>query len=159
MDSPSQNQPTTNDTHHTMFDKNESTLSDRNRTILEFTTAGILGSLTLVGTAAAEPSAVIPLVSNGGFCGGTIETVVNSLLQLALYGGFAMSIFGYIGANAIIGIPGIDENQEERLKQMQSSSIRRGVKIFAVPVLVVALNEVTNGALPIADCLNVTPWL
>jgi len=158
MDSPSQNKPATNHTHHIMSNKNESDPSDRSRTILEFATAGILGSLTLVGTAAAEPSVALQF-SAGGFCGGNIETVVNSLLQLALYGGFAMSIFGYIGANAVIGIPGIDENQEERLKQMQSSAVRRGVKIFAVPVIIVALNSVTNGALPIADCLNVTPWL
>lgn len=129
------------------------------RTILKLATSGIVGSLLFVAPALAVPTGGIPLASNGGFCGTEIANVVNTILQLALYGGFAMTVVGYIGANAIIGIPGVDENQEERMKKMQSSSVRRGMKIFAVPIIIVAINEITGGALPIADCLNLTPWL
>jgi hypothetical protein len=142
-----------------MFDKTDLSITIRQRRTATLATAGILGSLLLVAPAAAQEPIGVPLQSAGGFCGTTIATVVNTILQLALYGGFAMTILGYLGANAIIGIPGVNENQEERMKQMQSSAVRRGLKIFAVPIVIVAINSITGGALPIADCLKLTPWV
>lgn len=142
-----------------MFDNIDLNISIHQRRTAKLATAGVFGSLLLVTPAAAQGPIGLPLQSAGGLCGTTIATVVNTMLQLALYGGFAMTILGYLGANAVIGIPGVDENQEERMKQMQSSAVRRGLKIFAVPVVIVAINSITGGALPIADCLQLTPWV
>jgi len=142
-----------------MFDNIDLNISIHQRRTAKLATAGVFASLLLVTPAAAQGPIKLPLQSAGGLCGTTIATVVNTMLQLALYGGFAMTILGYLGANAVIGIPGVDENQEERMKQMQSSAVRRGLKIFAVPVVIVAVNSITGGALPIADCLQLTPWV
>jgi len=109
------------------------------------------GSLFLVTPAAAQ--------SAGGLCGTQIETVFNSLMQLALYGGFGLAVLSYVGTSAMMGMPGVSQGQEQNLKEVQSSAIRNGIKIFAVPVIIVALNSITGGALPIAGCIDLTPFI
>jgi len=110
------------------------------------------GSLLLATPAAAAPSA-------GGLCGTQIETVFNALMELALYGGFGLAVLSYIGTSAMMGMPGVSQGQEKNLKEVQSSAIRNGIKIFAVPVVIVALNSITGGALPIAGCIDLTPFI
>jgi len=121
------------------------------RTVVRLLLGLVIGSLMLVSPAAAQ--------SNGGFCGTQLAEVFNALLQLALYGGFALAILSYLGANAAMGMPGVSQNQEQQLKEYQSSAIRNGLKIFAVPVIIVALNGITGGALPVASCVELTPWI
>lgn len=111
-----------------------------------------VGSLMLVSPAAGQ--------SAGGFCGTEIETVFNALMQLALYGGFAMAVLTYVGTSAMMGMPGVSQSQEQNLKEVQSSAIRNGIKIFAVPIVIVALDSITGGALPlVSNCMNLTPFI
>lgn len=126
-------------------------LSPRDRTALKIAIGAVFGSLLLVTPAAAQ--------SNGGFCGTQIEQVFNSLMQLALYGGFGVAVLSYLGANALMGLPGVNQTQEEKMKELQSTAIRNGIKIFAVPVIIAALDTITGGALPIASCMELTPWI
>jgi hypothetical protein len=130
-----------------------SEFTTRNRIALQLTIGATLASLVLVTPAVAQGS--------GGFCNGTINNVFQSVFSLAIYGGFGMAMLSYVGGNALMSVPGIGENQEERLKNMQSKAIRNGIKIFAIPVIILAINSATGGALPIADCVtdSLTPWI
>lgn len=125
-------------------------LTNRERTVFKLTVAAVVGSLIFVSPAAAQ-------ASNGGLCGTALEDVFNALMQLALYGGFAAMVLSYVGTNALMSLPGVGQEQEESLKRMQSKALSNGVKIFAVPVIIVAINSITS-ALPIANCINLVPF-
>jgi hypothetical protein len=110
-----------------------------------------VGSLMLVSPAAAQNA--------GGFCSSQLSNIFNALMQLALYGGFAMAVLSYVGTSALMGMPGVSQGQEQNLKEVQSSAIRNGIKIFAVPMIIVAIDSITGNSLPLVSCMNLTPFI
>lgn len=122
--------------------------SINDRTVFRVMISLVIGSVILVSPAAAQGS--------GGLCNTQLNSIFNAVMQLALYGGFALAILSYVGTSAMMGLPGVSQGQEQNLKEVQSSAIRNGAKIIAVPLAVAGLNQVVS--LPVANCLTLVPF-
>lgn len=82
--------------------------------------------------------------------------LVNTLIQLSIYGGGIGMFLTYIGTNMLESLPNIGRSNEQSLKEIRSRALSAGLKVFlAGPIAVIIINA---AGLPWAQCIDLTPF-
>lgn len=127
-------------------------LFDRNTNSLATTGLEVVLLLTI---------ATIPVAATGPsdnpVCNtGMIPSLMNTGIQLSIWGAGGVMFLTYVGTNALESIPFISQEQREMLKSARGTAIRRGFLVFlAGPVFTLFANAAD---IPLASCINFVPF-
>lgn len=82
--------------------------------------------------------------------------IVNTLIQLSIYGGGIGMFLTYIGTNMLESLPNIGRSNEQSLKEIRAKALSAGLKVFlAGPIALIIINAAN---LPWASCIDLTPF-
>ncbi|WP_147439920.1 hypothetical protein [Haloarcula sp. Atlit-7R] len=109
-------------------------------------------ALLFMGTAAAQSDGD-PICGEGQ--ASVISNTVNTIIQLATYGGLIGTAVTFFGTSAVESAP-VDDERRESLKSIRKKSYSASTKlVFGGPILYIII---TQSGLPWGDCITLVPF-
>ncbi|MDT3437790.1 hypothetical protein [Haloarcula sp. 1CSR25-25] len=111
----------------------------------------VVGVATLfMGTAAAQSD---PICGEGQ--ASVISSTINTIIQLATYGGIIGTALTFFGTSAIESAP-VGDERREKMKSVRKKSFSASTKlVFGGPLLYIII---TQSGLPWGECITLVPF-
>ena len=114
-------------------------------------TAFAFGTLVIAASSTAAAQSTVDICQTQFLPG-----IVNTLIQLSVYGGGIGMFLTYIGTNMLESLPNIGRSNEQSLKEVRGRALSAGLKVFlAGPIALIIINA---AGLPWASCIELTPF-
>jgi hypothetical protein len=111
----------------------------------------IIGIIAAIFAAPAVAQTSNPICNDDNLS--NLQSVINGIIQLAFFGGFAGTVVTYFGTTAVESAP-VTEKRRETLKALRKRSFGASTKLLiAGPVLYFILNGVVD-----MSCITLIPW-